>query len=209
MKPSVNDFVKGLKTSYADYNQYPVKQQVGAEGLIIVGKTRKNVSGWKGLLQQGTDAQLGSLENSSNRAVLFFKIGGRIFAITFGYGKHILNEELIEREFGLRTALNLVDSEEFVSIDKANLSDLTVLTRTQSSRKSKPETFNLDIVSDLLRGVTGGIMTGSDDLGNIITGNDGVYILQTPDIVYRPRRIKVNHPRRVKVSHLRRTKVNH
>ena len=36
-----------------------------------------------------------------------------------------------------------------------------------------------------------------------------LYKLQTPDIVYHPRRLKVNHSRRVKVSHLRRTKVNH
>ena len=47
LKPVVNDFIKGLKTRYSEYNQYPLKQQVGAEGLIIVGKTRKNVSGWK------------------------------------------------------------------------------------------------------------------------------------------------------------------
>ena len=136
MKPTVNNFVDGLKSNYSDYNQYPIKQQVGAEGLIIVGKTRKNVSGWKTLLQQGTDTPLESLENSSNRALVFFKISGRVFALAFGYGKHILNEELIEREFGLRTALNLVDTEEFISIDKANLSDLTVLTKTQSSRKN-------------------------------------------------------------------------
>lgn len=189
IKESVTKFVNVLKKNYKDYNEYSIKQQVGYQGLIIVGRTRSNISGWQSLLQEGTDIKLESLENSSNRAVLFFKIKGRIFAITFGYGKHILNEELIEREFGLRTALNLMDSEKFISIDKANLSNLTILTKTQSSRKSKPETFNLDIISDLLRGVTGGIMSGSDDLGNLITGNEGVYIIPKISFVDIPERL--------------------
>lgn len=76
----------------------------------------------------------------------------------------------------MRTALNLVDSEKFISVDKANLSDMGLLTKMQSSRKSKPEAFNLDVVSDLLKGVTGGLAKGSNDLGTMITGNEGVYL---------------------------------
>jgi uncharacterized protein (TIGR04141 family) len=77
----------------------------------------------------------------------------------------------------LRTALNLVDYNKFISVDKANLSDVTVLTKTQSSVKSKPDNFNLDVVSDLLYGVTGGIISDNPTLGNIITGNDGINLL--------------------------------
>lgn len=177
IKKEVVDFESSLKSSFVDYSKHELKQSFECEGLIIVGRTREKTSDWRGLLQEGTDSVLADLSNASNRAVLFFKIEGRIFAIAFGFGKHLLNEELIEREFGLRTALNLVDFNKFISIDKANLSEVTVLTRTQSSVKAKPDSFNLDVVSDLLKGVTGGLIVGNSDLGNIITGNDGVSIL--------------------------------
>jgi len=190
LKDTVIQFTDALKPNYTDYSQYNIKQQVGHEGVIVVGRTRSNVTGWRSLLQEGTDTQLDSLENSSNRALLFFRIQGRVFVIAFGYGKHILDEELIEREFGLKTALNLVNPEEFISIDKANLSDLTLLTKTQSSRKTKPEKFNLDIISDLLRSVTGGIINSTDNLGNIITGNDGVYISPKINFVDIPEKLE-------------------
>ncbi len=176
IKESASIFEDALKPNFIDYNSYQLKNRIDHQGLIVVGRTRSNETGWRALLQEGTDTQLDTLNNASNRAVLLFKIQGRIFALTFGFGKFVLNEELIERDFGLKTALNLVDPKEFISIDKANLSDLTLLTRTQSSRKSKPEAFNLDTISDLLRGVTGGLLPEADDLGNIITGSEGIYI---------------------------------
>ncbi len=176
IKDNVVTFEDALKANFTDYNSYQLTNRIDFQGLIIIGRTRSNETGWRALLQDGTDTRLDSLYNASNRAVLFFKIQNRIFALTFGFGKFVLNEELIERDFGLKTALNLVDPKEFISIDKASLSDMTLLTKTQSSRKSKPEAFNIDTISDLLRGVTGGLMPEADDLGNIITGSEGVYI---------------------------------
>lgn len=177
IKAEVPNYLSALKTNFLDYTEYQLKESLEFDGLIIVGRTRTNPSDWRSLLQEGTDTILADLYNASNRAVLFFKIDQRIFVIAFGFGKHILNEELIDKEFGLRTALNLVDYNKFISVDKANLSDVTVLTKTQSSIKSKPDNFNLDVVSDLLYGVTGGLISNNEALGNIITGNDGINLL--------------------------------
>ena len=199
LKPYVNKFKDAIKAEVRDYSKYNIKKQTDAEGLIIIGSTRSNSPSWEQLLQEGAEKKIATLQNASNRAVLFFKIKGRIFAITFGYGKHIIIEELIERDFGLRTALNLMDAEKFISVDKANLSDMALLTKMQSSRKSKPEAFNLDVISDLLRGVTGGVAKGSDDLGNIITGNEGVYLspeINFLDIPEKLRKLKIAYERK-------------
>ncbi len=169
-------FEDTLKTN--DCTMYSLKDSIGYEGLIVVGQMRTSVPNWKGLIQQGTDEQINFIENTSNRAVVYFRIEKRIFAVAFGFGKFLLKEDLIEREFGLRTALNLTDYDKFISVDKASLSDVTVLTKIQSSTKAKPESFNLDVISDLLTGVTGGVVAdGNYDFGSIITGSDGINIL--------------------------------
>lgn len=49
--------------------------------------------------------------NSSSSAVLFVKHDGRIFAFTFGYGRSFLNLNLVEDNFGLKVALNSIDTD--------------------------------------------------------------------------------------------------
>lgn len=176
LKKTVTSFDEALKDKKA-VDEYKLKGVLKLNGVIYLGKTKYNDFDWQRLLQEGTDKSIPRLENSSNRAVLLMKIEGRIFALPFGFGKHLLNEESIEREFGLRTALNLIDADRLRSMDKANLDDLTVLTKTQTSRRAKPQEFNLDIIRDLMRGVTGEPSPGFEVLGATITGSEGLYII--------------------------------
>jgi uncharacterized protein (TIGR04141 family) len=180
IKDEVSDFKEVLKERVL-VDKFELKKSLKIKGAVFVGKTKYNSLPWQDLLDEGTVNPIPKLENSSNRALLFIEMSGRIFAIPFGYGKHLLKEDLIEREFGLRTVLNLVNADKLRSLDKANLDDLTVLTRTQTSRKARPEAFNLDIIRDLLRGVTGEPEKDNLGLGNIITGNEGIYILPLID----------------------------
>lgn len=176
LKKTVVNFHDAIKDPRA-VDEYKLKGVLKLNGVIYLGKTKYNDFDWQRLLQAGTDKTLPRLENASNRAVLLMKIEGRIFALPFGFGKHLLNEETIEREFGLRTALNLIDADKLRSMDKANLDDLTVLTKTQTSRRAKPQEFNLDIIRDLMRGVTGEPSAGFEELGATITGSEGLYII--------------------------------
>lgn len=180
LKEDVTDFKKAMKEGVSVV-PYEIKKEFKIDGKIYVGITKSNTSDWRDLLQDGTAQKLPPLESSSNRAILFFRLEDRIFALPFGYGKHLLKEDVIERDFGLRTALNVVDADKLRSMDKANLDSLTVLTKTQTSRKSKQEEFNIDIIRDLLRGVTGDISLHKEALGEIITGSEGVYILPKID----------------------------
>lgn len=184
------DYRKILKDKVS-VAEYKIKDDLKIDGIIFVGKTKSNTSSWKDLLESGTDKQLPDLDNSSNRAILFLKVKNRVFAIPFGYGKNLIKEELIERDFGLKTVLNLVNADKLRNIDKSNLDNLTVQTRTQTSRKAKPEEFNLDIIRDLLKGVTGEIETQNDLLGGIISGSDGVFILPKIEFVDIPKGLEI------------------
>ena len=190
LKDEVKNFQDALKTRVAVAKIFKLKKEIEAEGEILIGITKSTPSGWRELLQGGTEEEIPDLDNSSNRALAFFKIEERIFVLTFGYGKHLLKEELIEHDFGLRTALNIVNADKLLSIDKANLDNLTLLTRTQASRKAKPEAFNIDVIRDLLRGVTGESSLDNANIGNIITGNEGVYIIPKTDFADIPKSLK-------------------
>lgn len=191
LKDEIKDFKQALKDNIYIQKEYDFNHEIPAEGKIILGATKSSEPHWKELLQAAIDEELPDLNNISNRAIVFFLIDDRIFALPFGYGKHLLKEEAIDRDFGLKTALNVVNADKLVSIDKANLDDLTVLTRTQISRKARPETFSIDIIKDLLKSVTGepsALLL--ENIGKIITGNEGVSIIPTIDFKDIPKNLK-------------------
>jgi uncharacterized protein (TIGR04141 family) len=46
--------------------------------------------------------------NSSVSALLLIPSGGKLWALTFGHGRSLLREGILEDRFGLRTALNAI-----------------------------------------------------------------------------------------------------
>lgn len=181
IKKGITSFPDALK-NFKSLEEYKIKDVLKFNGVIYVGQTKKNAPGWEELLQQGTDSKIRSLNNTSNRALLLLKVDNRIFALPFGFGKSLLKDDAIEREFGLRTTLNIVDADKLRSMNKANVDDFTLLTTTQTSRRAKPQEFNLDIVRDLIRGVTGQPFADFERLGATVTGSEGVYVI--PSITF-------------------------
>lgn len=176
IKNNFKTFDSTLK-SKKDIFKYTLNDNIKDEGLIVIGQQKDKEPDWKNLLQTISQGKIQQLNNSSNRAVLFFRKNKRIFAICFGYGKYLLNEDSIERDFGLKTALNIIDADKLISIDKANIGDLNLLTKTQASKKGSPYHFEIDILRDLIKGVTGEPKVINDGLyGNIITGNESLHI---------------------------------
>lgn len=96
----------------------------------------------------------------------------RYFAITFGYGRSLLNNNVTEERFGLLVTLNVVDSNHLRSIDVNTLESVPLNNRIQSSALAGISNFNIDIDRDLLKSVTGkaamqgfdGTLSGTDTL---------------------------------------------
>lgn len=110
-------------------------------------------------------------------AVMFFnrhyEDGDRLFAITFGFGRNLINPDAIEERFGLITALSSIGKEKIRSLDLSSLESILLNSRIQASSLSGIENFSLNINRDLLKAVTGkleggreaGSLTGKDSLG--------------------------------------------
>lgn len=108
-------------------------------------------------------------------AALVVELDGNLFILTFGTGFHLLENEAIERDFGLRVTLNSVDPDKLRSLDKASYDNNPLNSRTQSSIDL--DVFGLDVDSemDMLYAVTG--VSRVPLLGSHITGRDALTLV--------------------------------
>jgi uncharacterized protein (TIGR04141 family) len=156
-----------------ELERYRLKPDSSFHGAFFVQNRPTIDASWLEFVQQGVEGDIRASRKSTS-AVLFLKVDGRIFAITFGHGHHLLGEDGIEPHFGLRVAIQLVDAKELRSVDVRTIEQLTLYTRRQASRSTALGTFGLDINQDLLRAVTGVCKDAS--IASRVTGKDGLVL---------------------------------
>ncbi|GAB2817905.1 TIGR04141 family sporadically distributed protein [Alpinimonas psychrophila] len=127
----------------------------GVDGRFHYLKPKPLIPAWVGFVQPLLDGPLESIRSSSTSGLLLLRASGRIFALTFGYGRSLLDLSKIEYQFGLRVALNRIDPRQIRSLDTKTFEDLVVSTSTQASKSAELPTFGVDVSKDILRAVTG------------------------------------------------------
>lgn len=140
---------------------------------------------WITLLMQSEQVPASIFDNSSSTgALMVVRIHGATFLVTFGLGHTLHNPESIERDFGLRVALNSANATEIRSMDKAT-SELTPLnSRTQSSLGVDIEQLLIDTETDLLYAITG--ISEVEQFGTVVTGRDSLTIKPKLDLERLP-----------------------
>lgn len=151
---------------------YNILPELDMSGVIILGGVKEKKPAWLSFLQEGSVEKLENVYNTSTRALLFLKFENRLFAIAFGYGSYMLREDCYERNFGLKVTLNTVDPSKLKSLDTSNIEEMTIHTRKQISKSSSMDAFGLNILSDLMRMVTGEPV--DQTLAIRITGKDAL-----------------------------------
>ncbi len=116
------------------------------------------------------------IKTANARAVLLKRIHidekiTRIFAITFGYGKNLLKEDVYEEQFGLKIVLNTIEFNKIRKISKTEIGKNYKQSQEQMPRESAIGEFGFDADRDLIKYVTG--KCDEVDFGkSIITGGD-------------------------------------
>lgn len=172
IKEEYGDF-ESLMKEESVVEKYDLRNDLRLDGCIYVGSNFSNCPYWLELLEQGSEQEMSRLKNSSTRAVLLIRRRKRVFAFSFGFGRYMIKEEAIVRDFGMRVVLNSVDPTMLRSVDTAQFDELTVHSRTQTSRSVNVSAFNIDVVRDFLRALSG--KPGNNDYGTTITGRDSVH----------------------------------
>lgn len=89
---------------------------------------------WVSLIEQCNQIDTSEMYGHSLQGALVLERHGRVFCVTFGHARHLLNQNTIERYFGLKVALSLSDPGLLKSIDKSNIDRVPLRSRAQSSK---------------------------------------------------------------------------
>jgi uncharacterized protein (TIGR04141 family) len=124
-------------------------------GDLYVKRSQGHEPSWLPFVQQGVDVHLTGLTVRSASALIVLIAGDRIFAVSFGTSRHWIDDNVIERRFGMLVTLNCVDPNKLHSVDREEFDTITRTTRSQTSASAAIENFGLDVQRDLVRAVTG------------------------------------------------------
>lgn len=149
-------------------------QKVEGVGALYSKMSSPKTPDWVGSFF-GDAIDASHLTSSSASAVFLvpisFEQSQRIFALTFGYGYTLLEQDAIEERFGLKTALNLAEANSLRKIKRTTVAGNALKSNEQLPKRSSIGEFSLDAERDLLDGVTVGI-TGNDVFSGNVDGAD-------------------------------------
>lgn len=154
LQEDITDFDDALDPDKASVTS-DIDPSSGIDGRFFYVEPQPSVPSWVSFVQPVITDQLSGIHSASTSALLLLRTSGRTFALTFGYGRSLLDLSRIEYQFGLRVALNRIDPRQIRSLDTKTFEDLVVSTSTQASKSAELPTFGVDISRDILRAVTG------------------------------------------------------
>ena len=171
IKAECTDPFKAIKNGHKALDEFI---SVGKTKIhLVLLKNKPSKPDWLTFFDSYRINSFRDLLNVSNSLLLLLTVNDRIFAVTFGYGKHLIDPNLIEDNFGLKFVLNTLEPKKIRSVDLKNLDVLLRQSRVQASKSSSIENFGLNFDQDILNAATG----DSDNaiFGKRIAGSAAAY----------------------------------
>ena len=165
--------------SFKDFQVVPVEQGGKQIGTLIYKGGFQSKPSWASIFEGLPGFDSGSIFNQSSKALYILEHEGRWFCFTFGYARHLIDELAYERNFGLIVTLNLGDPAAIKSIDKINISHVSLHSREQAAREIELANFEFDNDIDLLKSITAKLPTVDGEDQETLSGRDSVTIYTT------------------------------
>ena len=180
---NTNDFEECLKDDFkgSQFHELDVEKHNNfKEGRIYIASTEENTVEWLDTLNSYTkDFLEGDLyKNKSNKAVLMLKYEKSeekkeyIFSLVYGYGRTMLDDRYIVKNFGLRTAINLIEESNIKSLNSLNISRDYIDIQRQALSYVSHSDLQVNTNADILKSISGkapsssnfSSMSGADNL---------------------------------------------
>lgn len=139
------------------YHYESVQGRDGYLGVLATQRSRPRPPDWLNFFEGAiaNPEDLPELITSSASAVFILECAGRTFLLTFGYGRTMIADGVVEPRFGLKATLNAIHPEKLRSLDRKSFERIQRLSREQLSRDSGFYSFGLNVEQDLLCAVVG------------------------------------------------------
>ena len=180
---NTNDFVECLKDDFKEsqFHELDVEKHNNfKEGRIYIASTEENTVEWLDILNSYTKDSLERdlYKNKSNKAVLMLKYEKSeekkeyIFSLVYGYGRTMLDDRYIVKNFGLRTAINLIEESNIKSLNSLNISRDYIDIQRQALSYVSHSDLQVNTNADILKSISGkapsssnfSSMSGADNL---------------------------------------------
>jgi uncharacterized protein (TIGR04141 family) len=158
------------------FEQVDVIEDEEWKGALIYKGGFKTKPSWVSIFDEIPGFDPSNIWNQSSKALYVLKCENRWFCFTFGYARHLIDEHAYERNFGLIVTLNLSDPDAVKSIDKSNISHVSLHSREQATRAIELGGFEFDNDIDLLKSITAKSEVSGDEEQDILSGRDSVSI---------------------------------
>lgn len=159
---------------------HPIDDGLSHIGDLYVAAKPEHSPSWAPFFRDYVDInQLGKVRSTG--AVLIVKTAKRYFALTFGQGRFILRQDMIEERFGLIATLNSLESDALRSVDKRTFDAVDQNSRVQVGQTSAAQDFGIDIERDLIKGIVG-YPKETKHLGRRMAGADALTVSRDIDL---------------------------
>lgn len=183
LRDTLPDLQAALKPD-EDGNTPPPSQLAGHvpfNGAVYFGTVNRKSPDWLPFLNEGL-AETKDIHTSTASAVLLLETrNGHRFALTYGYGRYLLQPSAYVRDFGIRVALNAIASGKLRSVDMRRVEGLVLHTRRQTSKASSLDMFGVDKSHDLIQSIAG--LPEDENLGRRFEGSDAFTIAARVEFV--------------------------
>jgi uncharacterized protein (TIGR04141 family) len=147
-----------------------------ASGTLFFRGGFKSTPSWVSIFEDVSGFNAAQIVNQHSRALYVVKTDGRWFCFTFGYTRHLLRADALERNFGLIVSLNLGAPDAIKAIDKINISHVGLQSREQAGRDVGFDGFEFDTEIDLLKSITAKAPAAADEEQDTYSGRDSICV---------------------------------
>ncbi|KAF0259925.1 hypothetical protein DOU02_01170 [Clavibacter michiganensis subsp. michiganensis] len=179
LKPYVRKAIDAID-SEKSVTKRATKKDSKINGQIFYRSEPATPPAWVAELKNIAVAPITGVVTASSSGVLVLKVDKRWFAVSFGYGRALIDPAAIERQFGLKVALNQIDPSQLRSMDTKTFEDLVVSKSVQSSKSSELPAFGVDVSRDILRGVAG--VPTDKSFASRLHGSDAITLVRKTDV---------------------------
>lgn len=174
---------KGISTETALKEDHGLEVVESTAGTLLIGQGFASPPAWTSFLAHYNADVRARLKTQSCSAVLLIEAGKgadkRLFALCFGQGHHAIDDDAVQRGFGLRVVLNSISRGQLRTLDSASLDTTVMQRRVQASRDSDLSAFDLDANRNLVRLASG--TPKGNDFAKALAGKDALHLRAAVD----------------------------